>query len=352
MIKTITFLRFPFKSRMGGEELHTVKLAEYFKLKGLKVRLISSCPILIKEFKSLELEVYEYFPFKAPVTKISMLIFILKYPWNLFNFSRKFNADFFQNEAGTFLLNIGEKILFSEYLSKYSKKVIFMEHATIGNFMYKNPFLNKLKRLVRIKNISVVSVSEIMKNPISEVYNIEPIIIPNAVYDSPKFLNQNASNLKKIGFLGRFTKDKGSEIILNLANKFPDIDFLISSDFIPSKSNNLKFLGYLKGEKLENFWKEIDLLILPSLTIDPFGLVVLEAMQRKVPVLISDKVGAKDYFEKDKEILMSSLSDIGDIIQNLKNNISILDKIKINALKKVNQMTADKMHHKYLNLLQ
>src|SRR6056300_1118505 len=197
MIKTITFIRFPFESRMGGEELHTIKLAEYFRSKGFKVRLISSCPVLIKEFKNHMFEVYEFYPFKAPVTKLSMLIFILKYPWNLHKFTWKFNYDFFKNEAGTFLLNIGEKILFSKYISRNSKRVIFMEHATIGNFMYKNPFLGKLKKLALFKNISIVSVSKIMKKELEKVYNIEPIIIPNATYGSPKNFNERSFELRK-----------------------------------------------------------------------------------------------------------------------------------------------------------
>ena len=351
MIKTITFIRFPFKSRMGGEELHTIKLAEYFRSKGFKVRLISSCPVLINEFKNRKFEVYEFFPFKAPVTKVSMLNFILKYPWNLFNFSRKFNADFFKNEVGTFLLNIGEKILFSKYLSKNSKKVIFMEHATIGNFMYKNPFLRKLKKIARLKNIAIVSVSKIMKIELEKVYSVQPVIIPNATYDFPKSFNERSSELRKIGYLGRFTKDKGSDVVLNLAKKFTDIKFLISTEIIKNKSKNIKCLGYLKDEKLETFWKEIDLLILPSLKIDPFGLVVLEAMQRKVPVIISDQVGAKDYFENDKEILISSPSNFESKIKKIQQNVSVLDKIKINAFKKVHKMTSDKMHQQYLDLL-
>lgn len=336
---------------MGGEELHTIKLAEYFRSKGFKVRLISSCPVLIKEFKKLEFEVFEFFPFKAPVTKVSMLTFILKYPWNLFTFSRRFNADFFKHELGTFLLNIGEKIIFSKYLSKNSKKVIFMEHATIGNFMYKNPFLRKLKKIVRLKNIAIVSVSKIMKKELKKVYHQEPIIIPNATYDSPKSFNERSSNLRKIGYLGRFTKDKGSEVILNLAKKFTNIEFLVSTEGSKTYSRNIKCLGYLKGEKLEKFWKEIDILILPSLKIDPFGLVVLEAMQRKVPVIISDKVGAKDYFKKDKEILISSPSEFESVIKKIQQKLSVLQTIKINAFKKVNQMTSDKMHQKYLDLL-
>ncbi|MBI95623.1 hypothetical protein CL656_00520 [bacterium] len=351
MIKTITFIRFPFESRMGGEELHTIKLAEYFRSNGFEVRLISSCPVLIKEFKNLELEVYEFKPFRAPVTKLSMLAFILKYPWSLFRFKRKFNSDFFQNEACTFLLNIGEKIIFSKYLSKVASKVVFMEHATIGNFMYKNPFLGKLQTLVKLKNIEVVSVSKIMKKDLLKVYNSSAIIIPNAVYTKPTNNYDRKNQLKKIGFLGRFTEDKGSEVILNLCHKFPHLEFLISSEKLDYNLKNIKWLGYLKDKKLEEFWSEIDLLILPATKVDPFGLVVLEAIQRKVPVLISDLVGAKDYFKPEHEIFISSVNDFQSKLSEISKSPERLSIISKQAFEKLKDFSAEKMHKKYLNLL-
>ena len=352
MIKTITFIRFPFKSRMGGEELHTVKLAEFFSKKGFKVRLISSCKVLILEFKKLGLEVYEFKPFIAPVTKLSMLAFIMKYPWSLFRFKRKFNSDFFQYEACTFLLNIGEKIIFSKYLSKFSSKVVFMEHATIGNFMYKNPFLGKLQTIVKLKNIEVVSVSKLMKKDLLKVYNSSAVIIPNAVYTQPNNNRDRKYQLKKIGFLGRFTEDKGSKIILNLCQKFPNLEFLISSEKLDDNYKNIKWLGYLKDKNLEKFWNEIDLLILPATKIDPFGLVVLEAMQRKVPVLISDLVGAKDYFKPEQEIFISSINDFERILSEISKSPEKLSIISKQAFEKIKNFSAKKMHEKYLNLLQ
>jgi len=350
MIKTITFIRFPFESRMGGEELHTVKLAEFFRNKGFKVRLISSCKVLISEFKKLGLEVYEFKPFRAPVTKISMLAFIIKYPWSLFRFKSKFNSDFFQNEACTFLLNIGEKIIFSKYLSKVSSKVVFMEHARIGNFILKNPFLSHLRKVSKLKTIEIVSVSKIMERDLIKAYNQKATIIPNAIYSLKTLRHKTDYKLKKIGYLGRFTEDKGSNLIIKLASKNKDIEFLVSTEKFENSPNNLKCLGYLKGNKLEEFWDQIDLLLLPASKIDPFGLVVLEAMQRKVPVLISNNVGAKDYFKKDLEIFIEDLDKIENKIQDLKSKEKLMQKVALNAFKKISSMTDDKMHQSYLNL--
>src|SRR5579872_6068251 len=60
---------------------------------------------------------------------------------------------------------------------------------------------------------------------------------------------------------------------------------------------NVCFAGYVPNEALVQWYQEHDVLILPSLK-EPWGLVVEEALNYGLPVLVSNRVGcAKDIVE-------------------------------------------------------
>src|SRR3990167_6922219 len=43
--------RFPYESRFGGEEVHTLRLMEELDKRGIEAFFLGSCPILLREFK-------------------------------------------------------------------------------------------------------------------------------------------------------------------------------------------------------------------------------------------------------------------------------------------------------------
>jgi glycosyltransferase involved in cell wall biosynthesis len=57
-------------------------------------------------------------------------------------------------------------------------------------------------------------------------------------------------------------------------------------------ADRVRFLGFMNQSQLPSAYRAADLLVLPS-HYEPFGLVVNEAMLCRLPVVISDRVGAK-----------------------------------------------------------
>lgn len=103
------------------------------------------------------------------------------------------------------------------------------------------------------------------------------------------------------GFLGGTDPKKGISVIENVTRRLERSGLLFNSLCAGSDSNNSLFeeknvtnLGIIPRNKIHEFYNKIDVLIVPSLWHETFGLVVIEALSNNVPVICSSNVGAKD----------------------------------------------------------
>lgn len=137
------------------------------------------------------------------------------------------------------------------------------------------------------------------------------------IYKTPNFINTpNATSprLKRdkntpitLGFLGRFANDKGGDIMLekfgNLPSKYQSqIQIFMAGDGPDKKQyeniiekhkiqKNIDFLGWVHDK--DDFFSKIDALILPS-RYESFGVVILEALARGIPVFANNIGGPKE----------------------------------------------------------
>lgn len=81
--------------------------------------------------------------------------------------------------------------------------------------------------------------------------------------------------------------------------------------------NTVTLLGVIHSENITDYIKKADLLILPS-AFDGWGMVVNEALQSHVPVLISDKCGAKELIKHQKNGLIFEANDLESLIENIR----------------------------------
>lgn len=145
-------------------------------------------------------------------------------------------------------------------------------------------------------------------------------IVYNAV-ESPK-INKNQiikeNNKFVIGMAGRINRWKGQSLFINAAEKvlekYPDTLFLIAGsaytgeeyleeelkDIIEHKKleKSINLLGQVS--KMETFYERIDLFVLPSIQPEPFGLVIIEAMDAGIPVIATNQGGPKEIISNGK----------------------------------------------------
>ena len=103
-----------------------------------------------------------------------------------------------------------------------------------------------------------------------------------------------------IGFIGREWERKGLGLVLAIFSRLvsmqSDLRLVVAGvgrqsveEIKPINTDNIQFLGEIND--INQFYDKIDLLIHPA-RLEAFGLVVTEALARRIPVLVSDRVGA------------------------------------------------------------
>ena len=101
-------------------------------------------------------------------------------------------------------------------------------------------------------------------------------------------------------YLGNNSKTRYSEKIRALVSEF---------------ASNVKFTGYLSYQKSQTIMKKSEILIVPSIWDEPFGLVVAEGMLCGCAIITSNK-GAIPEIIKDKGILLDNI-DVNKIMSSL-----------------------------------
>jgi glycosyltransferase involved in cell wall biosynthesis len=168
----------------------------------------------------------------------------------------------------------------------------------------------------------VIACSEYMAREIADYFQCprdKVDVVPNGV-DTSRFDRLERLALKpfraryalpseKIVFsVGRVVREKGLHLVLEalpmilaqqpatkviVAGKGPELDALRSEAEELGVDDKVLLLGFVPDEDRDRFYKVADCAVFPSL-YEPFGIVALEAMAAKCPVIVSEVGGLKN----------------------------------------------------------
>jgi len=352
-MNTIVITRLPLNSQLGGEELHTLDVALFLRKQGFNVIFLSKCAVLETLAQKHD---FKYIKTKnlpaSPTSKKSLFVFGLSFVFSLIE--SLFWITWIRIGYGKFKfynLNLGDKLLFGFWAKILGIKSVFVEHATIGKWLMKNPFLIILKWICRSENIHVVTVSRRMQQSLQEILKVNVLEIRNGVRLQKK-LDLEHVNSKQILFVGRLEKDKGFDIFCEIAKNNPDLEFVCAGvgSLAPVAKNisNMKLLGFMEHQKLAELYKSSALLLLPSTTQDPFGLVVCESLSYGCPVMCSDMVNASDYLDSK---FVCRIQDFQFRFSNFYKNSVRLRKRAFECSKEFDQQIMLKNYASFLNSL-
>ena len=246
----------------------------------------------------------------------------------------------------------------------------------ISNFNYANPALLAGKILKIKKNIvwvhslkkhgdpwkyqiilkswfykfadTVVVNSHILEKELKEVFKVEKSkihAIPfwsniGKIASTPIEVEKGVDKIL-LGCPGRFTNIKNQIVIINAIQALKDkvndkIEVYFAGEGPTCKDierkvkelnlqEHVNFLGVLSAGQMKDFYKKMDVIVLPSL-YESFGLVFIETISLGTPVIVSTEFGALDFVEKDSEEIKKILfnprdpRDLAWKLQNLLEN--------------------------------
>ncbi|MGB5792951.1 glycosyltransferase family 4 protein [Poseidonibacter sp.] len=238
----------------------------------------------------------------------------------------------------------------------------------IGDFWMKgflsNSFMSKIKRSIKqvipffksveVKIDPIISVSNWMKEEMKELYGSQQIFqIPNGTKITKEKVEKNSVMMRYM-FCGRLDYSKGLDLAIKaLSNlkdkKVQDFQFHIYGDgdktYIKRCKQMIKILNledevffHGKCDNLEKEYKKNHVLLMPTRMREPFGLVLIEAMNYGVVCLATNDYGPAEIIDDKKNGLLFSALSVDDLTSKIlliHNNWNLLQKYREDAYIKV-----------------
>lgn len=179
-------------------------------------------------------------------------------------------------------------------------------------------------------------------------------VIPNGVsveqfIPDPRI--QPPDNEKYVFFIGRLVREKGIHVLIDAAPKilggFPEARFIIAGTGPYEEQlrarvrergleHRFYFAGFINDEMRNRLYAQSSAAVFPSL-YEPFGIVALEAMAAKTPVVISETGGLSEIVEHGVDGLkcyVDSPDSLADNIMAVLGDRQLAEKLRINGYEK------------------
>lgn len=170
--------------------------------------------------------------------------------------------------------------------------------------------------------------------------DIQGKIIPithDSLMDTRENSNFEVNNPIHLGYIGPYDEKKGFYVYtqdlkkLDIKNKFEAHFYGDIVDQPIFKENYCINHGILTVDELNEEYNKLDLLVVPSLWHETFGYVVLEALLRGVPCLVSSNVGAKDLLPRNW--IFDGESELKKLLEELINDPDKIRQMKLEVPK-------------------
>ena len=228
-----------------------------------------------------------------------------------------------------------------------TKPLIYTIHATEfgrnqGIYNSIQRYINDLEWYATFEAWKVIVCSQYMNYEVRNLFQLpgdKVISIPNGVNEenyktdySPQFKEKYASACEDIVFyVGRVVREKGIQVLIQsipkilntnpstkfvIAGKGPHLDNLRSQAEFLGIADRIYFTGFISDEERNKLYQAADVAVFPSL-YEPFGIVALEAMVTKTPVVVSNVGGLTEFVEDGENGLVFNSNDAHQLAEKI-----------------------------------
>lgn len=214
--------------------------------------------------------------------------------------------------------------------NRLGARMVFTVHDTVvgknfGKLTNEDKYIALLERWGCHVADAVIPVSGWVGNELTEIYGAPSgklHVVPCAV-DPSWFQSVDSAHLPDLrsalaapkeillSYVGRLDPEKGVDTLIEavslLADRHPGLRLVVAGKGNEQPAleslarsagieKRVRFLGYVAGPALEALYKVTNILVCPS-KYEPFGIVPLEGMINRVPVIVSDTGGMAEIVE-------------------------------------------------------
>lgn len=357
-MRNILIMKFPYSSLYGGGEQHTIQLVESLIPKGFNFYLLSSCRVLLREFKARKWHAQRGWSPREPVSKGALLLWPFLAPLAFAAFTLYLiYYRIVHDTTVLYCLSLNEKIIATIPARLLGMDVVWMEHVTFERWLSKNPlrFLYRAwSRFVRI-----IAVSRVVHDQLVETIRVQPEriqIIYNGI-DLKRFSMrdrrwEDAARFN-IGCIARLENEKGIEFLIQavkiIREFIPYVRLIIVGEggerrkltWLAERLNlkeYVQWVGYQKA--IEKWYGYFDVYVLPSVVRESFGITLVEAMASGVPAVASRIGGTPEIVEHKVTGLLAepgNSRDLADKLLYLYNNRESAKDMSVLARKRVEE---------------
>jgi len=180
----------------------------------------------------------------------------------------------------------------------------------------------------------------VLKEKIIKSFQIMPESIlaePTTISKLPEFKNK-----KIILSLGHLIKGKGIDNLIKAFNQLNSNDAVLliagagdqkeNLKNLAKKNVDIKFIGYIEDKEKAKYFSIADFFVFPTHN-DAWGFVINEALYYGLPIISTDKAGARELIENGKNGFIIPDNDVDALVKSLK---KLLDDPKLLAKMKEN----------------
>ncbi len=192
---------------------------------------------------------------------------------------------------------------------------------------------NKVISFIMNRYADVIVANSIATGKALNVPQEKVRVVYNGV-DNPVLEKKEHSGIL-VGMAGRINRWKGQKLFTDAAElvhrELPDVKFVIAGD-VYAGEEYLKedLIRYIEGkhlcdtvllaglvEDMPSFYSSIDLFVLPSIQPEPFGLVVIEAMEAGIPVVATNHGGPAEIIEDGRSGYLVSYENAAEMADRI-----------------------------------
>ncbi len=253
-----------------------------------------------------------------------------------------------------------------------------------GIYNQQQKYINDVEWWATYESWQVICCSDYMKSEVKDHFSVPDDkikVIRNGVKEKSlttgiqKNLRGRYAHFDEeiVYYIGRLVQEKGVQFLLEAAEEIlyhrPNVKFIISGSGPKSQdlknqvnaaslTQKVKFTGQVDYKLRNSLYHMADVAVFPSL-YEPFGIVALEAMVTKTPVVVSDVGGLGEIVTHNYNGLKAFPANAHSLATNILNileNPNLAQQLSNNAYKIVNnkynwQMIAKKTHQVYQDVI-